>query len=93
MTAFPRLWSWRKKGELDYLVSECLAERTIALAQLERSRNPALDVLRVRLASSGITPLDSRYQLIGLNSILGDALSAGYAPYEVRARAAMRVAT
>ncbi len=28
-------------GELDYLVFECLAERTIALAQLARSRDPA----------------------------------------------------
>ena len=31
-----------EKGRLDYLVFECLAERTIALAQLERSKNPAL---------------------------------------------------
>jgi Acyclic terpene utilisation family protein AtuA len=53
----------------------------------------ALDVLRERLASSGVVPLDSRFELIGLNSILGDALSAGHAPYEVRARVAMRVAT
>ena len=29
------------QGALDYLVLECLAERTIALAQLERLRNPA----------------------------------------------------
>ncbi|PIT74083.1 acyclic terpene utilization AtuA family protein [Limnohabitans sp. G3-2] len=29
------------KGQLDYLVFECLAERTIALAQLERSKDPA----------------------------------------------------
>ena len=53
----------------------------------------ALDVLRGRLENSGIVPLDSRYELIGLNSILGDALSAGHAPYEVRVRVAMRVAT
>ena len=53
----------------------------------------ALDVLRERLVISGIAPLDSRYELIGLNSILGDALSAGHAPYEVRARVAIRVAT
>ena len=53
----------------------------------------ALDVLRERLVISGIAPLDSRYELIGLNSILGDNLSAGHAPYEVRARVAMRVAT
>jgi hypothetical protein len=29
------------KGQLDYLVFECLAERTIALAQLERSKDAA----------------------------------------------------
>jgi hypothetical protein len=29
-----------EKGQLDYLVFECLAERTIALAQLERLGNP-----------------------------------------------------
>jgi hypothetical protein len=31
-----------EKGELDYLVFECLAERTIALAQLEKSRDVQL---------------------------------------------------
>ena len=31
-----------EKGDLDYLVFECLAERTIALAQQERMRDPAL---------------------------------------------------
>jgi acyclic terpene utilization AtuA family protein len=30
-----------ERGELDYLVLECLAERTIALAQLRRRRDPA----------------------------------------------------
>jgi hypothetical protein len=29
-----------QRGELDYLVFECLAERTIALAQLEKARDP-----------------------------------------------------
>jgi hypothetical protein len=29
-----------ERGELDYLVFECLAERTIALAQLDRLRDP-----------------------------------------------------
>lgn len=29
-----------EQGELDYLVFECLAERTIALAQLEKARDP-----------------------------------------------------
>ena len=31
-----------EKGGLDYLVFECLAERTIALAQLQRSQDPRL---------------------------------------------------
>ena len=30
-----------RRGELDYLVLECLAERTIALAQLRRRKDPA----------------------------------------------------
>ncbi|MFC0548740.1 acyclic terpene utilization AtuA family protein [Kutzneria chonburiensis] len=30
-----------ERGDLDYLVFECLAERTIALAQLDRLRDPA----------------------------------------------------
>tara|TARA_R110002020_G_scaffold123277_1_gene279572 strand:+ start:3332 stop:4672 length:1341 start_codon:yes stop_codon:yes gene_type:complete len=30
------------KGNLDYIIFECLAERTIALAQLQRSKNPVL---------------------------------------------------
>ncbi len=53
----------------------------------------ALDVLRQRLDASGIQALDSRYELIGVNAIHGPSLSAGYEPYEVRARVALRVAT
>lgn len=54
----------------------------------------ALDVLKERLAD--VEALDSRFELIGLNAIHGDKLAnltTGYTPYEVRARAAMRVAT
>ncbi|MDB5964142.1 MAG: hypothetical protein JWQ72_642 [Polaromonas sp.] len=57
----------------------------------------ALDVLKQRLDDSGIEALDSRYELIGVNAILGpalaDAASHGHQPCEVRARAAMRVLT
>ena len=28
-----------EKGNLDYLIFECLAERTVALAQLEKSKD------------------------------------------------------
>lgn len=41
-------------GDLDYLVFECLAERTIALAQLDRLRDPAAgfnEWLRERMAA------------------------------------------
>ena len=51
----------------------------------------ALDVLEERLAV--VEALDRRFELIGLNAIHNDQLAAGYTPYEVRARAAMRVAT
>ena len=51
----------------------------------------ALDVLRVRLAD--IQSLDSRFELIGVNAIHGQALANGYEPYEVRARVAMRMAS
>ena len=59
----------------------------------------ALDVLKARLVD--IKALDSRYELIGLNSIHGTAFGpqcgpefgTDHTPYEVRARAAMRVAT
>ena len=51
-------------------------------------------MLKERLA--GIEALDSRFELIGLNAMHGDKLAnltISYTPYEVRARAAMRVAT
>ena len=51
----------------------------------------ALDVVKQRLDASGIQALDSRYELIGVNAIHGEALSIGHEPYEVRARVAMRV--
>ena len=53
----------------------------------------ALDVLKQRLEVSDIQALDSRYELIGVNAMHGEALSVGHTPYEVRARVALRVAT
>jgi hypothetical protein len=43
-----------ERGELDFLVFECLAERTVALRQLERRRDPAVGfdpLLRDRMAA------------------------------------------
>lgn len=51
----------------------------------------ALDVLQIRLAD--VKALDSRFELMGVNAIHGQALADGYEPYEVRARAAVRVAS
>ncbi|MGB4118015.1 MAG: acyclic terpene utilization AtuA family protein [Polaromonas sp.] len=51
----------------------------------------ALDVLKIRLAD--VKALDSRFELIGSNAIHGENLAKGHEPYEVRARAAMRVTT
>lgn len=51
----------------------------------------ALDVLRARLNEAGMGGFESRYELLGVNAIHGDALSRGHAPYEVRVRVAMRV--
>ena len=53
----------------------------------------ALEVLRLRLESSDIQALDSRYELIGVNSILGPAHVTGHEPSEVRVRVALRVAS
>lgn len=57
----------------------------------------ALEVLKIRLADAGLGHYESRYDLIGLNSIHGERLGRHSAntcePYEVRARVALRVAT
>ena len=53
----------------------------------------ALDVMRARLHAAGLGDFDGRYELIGVNAILGDTLAQGHQPYEVRARVALRVST
>jgi hypothetical protein len=53
----------------------------------------ALDVLRIRLNEAGFADCESRYELIGVNTILGDQIMSGSEPSEVRLRLAMRVKT
>jgi len=57
----------------------------------------ALDVLRIRLNEAGFADCESRYELIGVNTILGDrimpATESKNEPSEVRLRLAMRVKT
>ncbi len=52
-----------ERGRLDYLVFECLAERTIALAQLERLKNP----------EAGFDPLLA----LRMRAVLGPCLAGG----------------
>ena len=53
----------------------------------------ALDVLRIRLNEAGFADCESRYELIGVNTILGDSIMPASEPSEVRLRLVMRVAT
>jgi hypothetical protein len=46
----------------------------------------ALDIVRERLAIVGAHMTETRFDLIGINSLHGDARSAGHDPYEVRVR-------
>ncbi|MCV9937521.1 DUF1446 domain-containing protein [Boseaceae bacterium BT-24-1] len=54
----------------------------------------ALQIVRERLALTGVAASELRFDLIGLNALHGEALSArsGQEPYEVRARVAGRTA-
>jgi Acyclic terpene utilisation family protein AtuA len=59
---------------------------------LERGRL-ALDIVRERLALTGVRANEMRFDLIGVDALHGDALSRGHAPYEVRVRVAGRTDT
>lgn len=50
----------------------------------------ALDIVAERLKLTGVEFDEIRYDLIGVNSLHKDALSAGHDPYEVRVRVAAR---
>ncbi|MEM5400358.1 MULTISPECIES: acyclic terpene utilization AtuA family protein [Paraburkholderia] len=59
---------------------------------VERARL-ALDIVRERLATTGVDTSELRFDLIGVNALYGDALAARHdAPYEVRVRVAGRAA-
>jgi hypothetical protein len=53
----------------------------------------ALDLVRQRLTDAGYGEFEGRYDLIGVNAILGPPSQAGSEPAEVRARVALRVPT
>ncbi|MGY3450275.1 acyclic terpene utilization AtuA family protein [Bradyrhizobium sp. USDA 4353] len=53
----------------------------------------ALDIVRERLALTGVVVNELRCDLIGLNALHGDARATGAEPYEVRVRVAGRTET
>lgn len=56
---------------------------------VERGRL-ALEIVRERLAITGVPMGEARFELIGVDALHGAALSQGGAPYEVRVRVAAR---
>lgn len=53
----------------------------------------ALEIVRERLAATGVRMTEARFELIGINSLHGEALSAGPEPHEVRVRVTARTDT
>jgi len=54
----------------------------------------ALDIVRERLALTGVSTSELRLDLVGVNSLYGDRLAAGHDdPYEVRVRVTGRTST
>src|SRR5947208_1913668 len=76
------------RGELDYLTFECLAERTIALAQTERLQSPhgGFDRLLVRRLEAVLEPCLARGTRIVSNMGAANPVGAGRAALEVAAR-------
>ena len=53
----------------------------------------ALDIVKERLEFMGVKLQESRYDLMGVDSLHGEKLSAGHDPYEVRVRVTGRTET
>ena len=70
-----------EKGQLDYLVFECLAERTIALAQLERSKDPSagFDPMLAERMRAVLKPCIDQGTRIISNMGAANPLQAGHA--------------
>lgn len=76
-------------------IDSCIGEGQISYAgpgAVERGRL-ALDIVRDRLALTGVRADEWQFDLIGLDALHGERLSRGHAPYEVRLRVAGRTAT
>ncbi|MFC5358991.1 acyclic terpene utilization AtuA family protein [Azospirillum himalayense] len=76
-------------------IDSCIGEGQISYAgpgAVERGRL-ALEIVRERLALTGVRTEELQLDLIGLDALHGDRLSRGHTPYEVRLRVAGRTAT
>ncbi|CAN5216238.1 DUF1446 domain-containing protein [soil metagenome] len=70
------------EGEISYAGSNAAARGRLAL-----------EIVRERLALTGATMTESRFDLIGVNALHGETLAADKDPYEVRVRVAGRTET
>lgn len=82
-----------ERGRLDYLVLECLAERTIALAQKRRRANPALgyDLLLERRIEALLPHLLTNNVRLITNMGAANPLAAGQKVGEIANRLGLRV--
>jgi hypothetical protein len=74
-----------ERGGLDYLVFECLAERTIALAQLEKSRDPSrgYDPLLAERMRAVLAPCRSNRVRIVTNAGAANPVAGAHAVRDV----------
>jgi hypothetical protein len=78
-TSVGYLDSYIGEGEISYAGANAVARGRLAL-----------EIVRERLTLTGVKMTESRFDLIGVNALHGDALAEGRDPYEVRIRVAGR---
>jgi hypothetical protein len=81
-TSVGYLDSYIGEGEISYAGANAVARGRLAL-----------EIVRERLALTGVKVTESRFDLIGVNALHGDGLAGGRDPYEVRVRVAARTET
>jgi hypothetical protein len=81
-TSVGYLDSYIGEGEMSYAGTNAVARGRLAL-----------DIVRERIALTGVRMTEARFDLIGVNSLHGDTLAASHDPYEIRIRVAARTNT
>jgi hypothetical protein len=81
-TSVGYLDSYIGEGEMSYAGTNAVARGRLAL-----------DIVRERMALTGVKMTEARFDLIGVNSLHCDVLAAAHDPYEVRIRVAARTDT